>query len=344
MERLQVPASEAEIVDNPMMDIEMLAAKAPQNDTDCGDDLAQDTTYCGIVDVDYIPLKLFGISCCKLVLPSFWSGCLSLCTETTLLVLFVVSSARLNAQMVTDDAQMVTDDYYDDDYYDDDFGRSFANKSKAIALSIFALYFSLCWIVVPLWQNFVLISKATGIKTESCNNGCACALFCYRSREFCLNKYEVAWRHSEVSNSTRYMPFSPYNHLHLMLHPGKGLNHNLPKETCSFGSTRLILLVLSAVMRAVLMINIFVISSYTLYDKHASESEYTLSVIVLYLTLLDCRIVLVTCCALPVMLPVLVMSWVGCCLPDYYGFSNPSAGTFSYWAAMLYWNMLVRFE
>lgn len=301
-------------VDNPMLDVEMQTIPKPTDD-----EIASEVQeYKNILEVESVPLKMFGFTFASLRLNPAIQAFMSIIVEITLVVLFFLSN--------------------------NEDGGGFGAQLGGYILS--SLFIFVCWIVVPIWQNIVLISKASGERTESCNNGCVFVLCCYRSCAFCCGKYKLAWRDDKSSVSTRFIPFSIYNNVYAVLHPGKQLNHRLPAGTeIGVGFTRVYLTILSGLWKAIFTSVAFSLSIYCLFDtRNRSPAKTALNTMIFILSALDYRIYLINVILLIRMLPLHIGIFFGCFFPDYCGMSNPRGNGCYYRNFLYYWDTLVKWE
>ena len=150
-------------------------------------------------------------------------------------------------------------------------------------LSVAIYYVVICWIIIPIWQNYRFISKsrvvdidnslqevplmanqAHGVESEvierasKCSyeggeiiiqkrelpRGFLCCMCCCACCEFCCCQVLVLPKH-ESPHITRYIPCSLYNDVFCVLNPGYQLNPKLPDEMPRFGVARAMFFVLA---------------------------------------------------------------------------------------------------
>ena len=127
--------------------------------------------------------------------------------------------------------------------------------------SIVALYILSSYIAAPLWQNFYIRSKVNSQEDVSCKYGCILFKGLVNVFNILTGNYDLCARTDDERTDTRFIPFSVYNSVFILMNRGKELNPHLPSNKIdSFGIGRTLLLTYSAAAKGAYNLSVFIIT------------------------------------------------------------------------------------
>jgi hypothetical protein len=210
-------------------------------------------------------------------------------------------------------------------------------QSQPSYISIVLFYFLWCYILAPLYQNFRLVfpDKTSTTLTHGC-------LACVASSVL------IQVLSGDVSiapitlDEPRYIPLSVYNHVFMIMNPGRELNHELPKHIQSFGVCRTLLLIYSASAKAGYNMIVFV-HALQIYKSDAEPLSSLFALVALVIALSELRLYLITSIFGTLFYPYIVMLNFAFFLPTCPCLLNPGAGNPIMIVLLAYWNAIVKY-
>jgi hypothetical protein len=127
----------------------------------------------------------------------------------------------------------------------------YSDKTEDSMLTIniiaYSWYFMfICWVVVPMWQNYCVKDNETGAPLEFGSGFVCCRSASVLCGLLCGSSYSLMSREDAPGQLSRYLPFSLYNYWYMAANPGRRLNEDLPWNSMErFGFSRSLLLVIS---------------------------------------------------------------------------------------------------
>lgn len=189
-------------------------------------------------------------------------------------------------------------------------------------------YVIVSWVVVPIWQNYSIVSADNQlVYCEDSQQGCC--YFCGVKRgciyctvySICCNMVCCCGLRMHfvprLDRDCRRMPFSLYNLLFMVMNPGKQLNEQLPPNLPEFGLGRAYLLLLSVNTRGTL--NLYIAINALVKLVQAATSPFSIStffaIISFASSLLELRIYVLSVFYGVLLIPFsLVLSCMFCCV------------------------------
>eukprot|EP01038_Epipyxis_sp_PR26KG_P006889 gene6889-9439_t len=217
-------------------------------------------------------------------------------------------------------------------------------------------YIIASWIAAPIWQRYSIVTVSSYIANKNDSSGaslkhtecgkCGCMLgyCCIACCGLCCCQLMCIPR-VDIVRRPKFMPFSIYNNLFMVLNPGKELNPKLPidMEQFDYGTVLMFLHVVG--LKGALNFFVFVnfmnqILSTTFGDNVCSDLSLIFSIISLFLKLLNLKIYFITLLFGTLIVPfTVVIQWLIYC-PDCCCLQNtvtPKRGTTFYALLETYW-------
>lgn len=205
-------------------------------------------------------------------------------------------------------------------------------RTLVVNIVLYSWYFIfVCWIVVPLWQNYSIYNMDTG-RPLVFGSGFVCcralAVFCGL---LCGNTHRLVPREDGVGTSTRYLPFSLYNYWFMMMHPGRQLNENLPWSTHErFGFSRSFLLVISTNALGTLNAYIFIYTFLKLGDPTSGPLSSIAALISAITALIGYQVTLLSILYGWLLIPYSIGMYIAFFFFDVFDCTNPKRDTCVY--------------
>lgn len=213
------------------------------------------------------------------------------------------------------------------------------SEPKSASAAVAAILVS--FIVAPIWQNYVNINESP----VSRENGC---LLCVGLMSLFGLGQNPGGCVSRLDNyrdiSTRFMPFSIYNKIYLVTHPGEELNPNLPDYGIArFGMGRSLLFIYSTSLRGSLNLAMFWHAFYVLkYTHHILPKFFAL--IALMIALVDLRVYFISLVFGIILYPYMFVVTFALYFPVCRDILNPPNGTILFKILSYYWKLASAVE
>ena len=206
--------------------------------------------------------------------------------------------------------------------------------------------FSIAWahilmsyIVSPVWQNYTMRST----QHVTCEYGCLLGVGLVNMVSMLLGLHgcePVDDSLSEHDNVTRFVPFSIYNRIYVVLHPGRELNPHLPEKGMeNFGLGRSLLLVYSTSVRGSLNMAIFLHACFVIKNEGALFPQI-FALIALILAIVDLRVYIVSLFFGIILYPYLIVVVFALYFPVCPDILNPPSGSLLFRVLSFYWKVV----
>jgi hypothetical protein len=216
------------------------------------------------------------------------------------------------------------------------FTASVAHRKPEYLAFIFQyIFWSYC--IAPLWQNFKVITVATG-EALSDANGCILGYLITNAIGLLTETLDICPRES---TEPRYVPLSIYNEIFLVTHPGKELNPYFPKDMKRFGVAKIFLLIYSASSKASFNLIVFY-NAVHIYSNDHDFLTTSIAFIALVIALTDLRIYLLTSLFGALFNPYMLLLTLSLFFPMCPFLLNPSQENPIYVILEFYWRLIVQ--
>jgi hypothetical protein len=211
-------------------------------------------------------------------------------------------------------------------------------RSVSAAIASILLSFVIC----PIWQNYIDKNESPLSRENGCLLcvGIMSAFGLGHNPNGCVSRVE-----NDPDVSTRFMPFSIYNKIYLITHPGEELNPSLPEYgTRRFGMGRSLLLIYSTSIRGTLNLAMFWHAYYVMKYKDGELLAKALALVPLAIAAIDLRVYLVSFVFGMILYPYMLVVTFAFYFPVCRDILNPPRGSLLFKILTYYWKVASAVE